>query len=127
MTRQTIDRLGMMSYGLLIFGIANGSIRRELGHDTLQTLPVLLPMIVVNLLGVTVLVYCLVAFIRHLFVENMRVGAGGKALWLVLFLFLSLFSMLVYWYVYMVRERLMDGEQIPSAIGNVPSVTSSLA
>jgi hypothetical protein len=126
MTRQTIDRLGMMSYGLLIFGIVNGWIRKDLSKATLESLPVLIPMIAVNLVGVITAFYCLFCFIRHLFMENTRVGAGGKALWLILLLVGHLLTMPVYWYLHIARECVV-GERNPSPIGHSPPATSTLA
>src|SRR5262249_42540017 len=32
MTRQSIDRLGIMSYGLLLFGFINGWVRKDLSY-----------------------------------------------------------------------------------------------
>lgn len=119
MTKQAIDRLGMLCYGTLIWGIANGMIQRGLSEETRDSLPILIPRIVVSLVGVTALFFCLFCLIRHLIVENTQVGMGGKVLWLVLLLFLSAFAMPVYWYVYMVRDRLMD-EHGASVIENAP-------
>src|SRR5438874_1106955 len=116
MTKRAIDRLGVLSYGSLVLGIINGSIRREVSHETLQSLPVLIPLIAVNLVGVSVFFYCLISFIGHLFTENKHLRGAGKALWFVLLLCGALVTMPIYWYLYLVREHLVDTEITESQV-----------
>jgi uncharacterized membrane protein YhaH (DUF805 family) len=127
MTRRVIDRLGAMSYGILVWGIINGSIQRDVSHETRESLPVLIPLIAVNLVGVIALFYCLASFIGHLFTKNKRLRGAGKALWLILLLLGSVVTMPIYWYMYIVRERLPDVEQSSSALRAAHSATGTLA
>jgi hypothetical protein len=117
MTRQAIDRLGALSYGSLLLGVINGYIQSRLSQETLNSWPVLIPLLAVNLVGLTAVFYCLSSFIVHLFTENKRLGGAGKALWLVLLLLGHLVTMPVYWYCHIVRERLADGDPVPSGLG----------
>ena len=90
MTKRAIDRLGALSYGVLMLGIINGvflsPIQNGLTHEARGSLRVfiLLMSVAVNVGGLIVAYYCLYSFIRHLFTENKHLGGAGKALWLVL-------------------------------------------
>ena len=70
MTKRAMDRLGAMSYGILVWGIINGSIQRGVSHETRESLPVLIPLLAVNLIGVIAFFYCLGSFVGHLFTES---------------------------------------------------------
>src|SRR5579859_2459485 len=127
MTKRARDRLGAMSYGCLVWGIINGSIQRGVSHETLESLPVLIPLIAVNLVGVIAALYCLVCFIRHLFTENTCLNGAGKGLWLVLLLLGHLVTMPIYWYLYVVRPCLPDTVQTSSELIGAASAARTLA
>jgi len=127
MTKREIDRLGAMSYGALNLGIINGWIQNGVSQETRDSWPVLIPLIAVNLVGVIAALYCLFAFIGHLFTENKRVAGAGKALWLVLLLLGNLVTMPAYWYLYIVRERLGEDERGTAELEKAATATKTLA
>ncbi len=131
MTKRAIDRLGAMSYGVLMLAIINGvilsPIQNGLTPETHGSLRVVIRLmsVAVNVGGLIVAYYCLFIFIRHLFTENKHVGGAGKALWLVLLLIGNVFTMPVYWYMHMVRDRLANGERGPFELGEAARATKT--
>jgi hypothetical protein len=106
--RRTIERLGAMSYGVLVLMLLNVAIEHDVSFTIRTSLPVAILLVTGQLVMMVVSLYCLFFFLSHLFAGNKRVSWAGKTVWLFLLLFGCLVTMPIYWYVYLVRERLLE-------------------
>jgi hypothetical protein len=112
MTRGAIERLGALSYGSLLWAVVSSHIQRTMTLETNLDSPALILLNVVNGVVALATIWCIICFIDHV-LGNKRLGGAGKVLWLALLLFGNVVTMPVYWYLFMVRDRI--GETAGSA------------
>jgi hypothetical protein len=99
-----IDRLGMLTCGMLVFGVINGAIQTEVSHKTLASWPVFFPYLLANAAGAITAFGLLCYYINHLYSPKSRVTGITRLMWLFALLLGNFLVMPIYWYLHLVNQ-----------------------